>query len=388
MMKKMKYIFLALSVMAFFTACKDSDSVSIDSLQVFGNEFYYGQVVEVAMAVNMSNPDVARFEWQCDEGKFLEEQGYQLNRWQAPSKAGYYTIRCTATCGSAKETREATVYVSGFFFENFNGRSGNAVPTGWAQSNSGVQLTNNRMELYVSANGQSSGEVRYTMTKTDYPTIFPPFSFKSDVGIVGKTATSENANVPKYPSDSTQFNTGSNFNGRDNNSAYSIIGAAPSATVAPTYFISELRLEWWPTGQHCLSSLRYMPVNGTDTVTFIPGVNFDALIRFQWTRRADASQGIPQSTGWLAIPIKTDAFNYFDPNGEVGRNISMAVTEDYIVQVFVGDANVFETDQIKNWRANFDNAPLSVSQYKFIYPAKTRVYLDNVYFFLDSNFGK
>ena len=387
-MKHIKYLFWAIIAMPFFTACSDKDSVHIDSLQVFGNEFYYGQVVQVAMSVDMSNPDIASFLWECDGGTFLEEQGYQLNRWQAPSQAGYYTIRCTVKCGSASETREALALVSGFFFENFDGKSGNAVPTGWAQANSSVQLTNNRMEMRVSSIGQASGEVRYNMNKTD---LYPPFSFKSDVGIVGVTATSINDEDPKYPNDSTDFNKPIYYySGKDNNCAYSITGNTPSATLAPTYFITELRLEWWPTTEHCLSQLTYMPVEGSapgDSVTYIAGVDFDAFLRFQWTRRADVNAGIPQSTGWYAIPIKTGAFRYFEPQGEVGRNIAMAVTEDYIVQVFVEGAKVFETDQIKNWRAAFDNAPLAVKEYKYIYPAKTKVYVDNVYFYLDSEFG-
>lgn len=390
MRNTMKYLFLAISAVAFFTACREKDSVSIDSLQVFGNEFYYGQTVQVAMAVNMSNPDIADFYWECDGGKFLEEQGYQLNRWQAPSQAGYYTIKCTAKCGSASETREAVVLVSGFFFEKFDGKSGNAVPSGWAQSSSSVQLTNNRMELRVSATstGQSSGEVRYNMNKAD---LYPPFSFKSDVGIVGVTATSSNDNTPRYPTDSATFNRPDRyFSGKDNNCAYSITGNTPSATIAPTYFITELRLEWWPAAEHCLSSVTYMPVGGSapdDSVKYIAGVDYDAFIRFQWTRRADVSAGIPQSQGWCAIPIKTDAFKYFEPQGEVGRNIAMAVTEDYIVRVFVEGVKVFETDQIKNWRASCGDAPLAVKEYKYIYPAQTLVYLDNVYFFLDSELG-
>ena len=386
-MKNSKYLFLAIGIMAFFTACSDGDSVDIDSLQIFGEEFYYGQTVEMAMSVNMSNPDIADFYWESDGGNFLNPQGYKLNRWVAPSKAGYYTIKCTAKCGKASQTREAIAFVSGFFFEKFNGRNTlNAPPTGWSQSNSTVQLRNDRMELLVSANAQSAGEVRYNLNKSD---LYPPFSFKSDVGICGITATSENNNDPRYPNDSTRFNTGNNFSGRDNPCAYSITGNTPSATIAPTYFITELRLEWWPIGktEHCLSRLTYMPVGGTDSVTCLAGVDYDAFLRFQWTRRADVSAGIPQGTGWYAIPIKTDAFRYFKPEGEVGRNISMAVTEDYTVQVFVEGAKVFETDQLKNWRAGCDNAPLAVREYKYIYPAKTRVYVDNVYVYLDSGFG-
>jgi hypothetical protein len=209
------------------------------------------------------------------------------------------------------------------------------------------------------------------------------------VGIVGTTANSINTYIPKYPTDSTQFNNYALnfFRDKDNNCAYSITGNTPSTTVAPTYFITELRLEWWPTAQHCLPSVKYMPANGTDSVTYVAGVDYDAFIRFQWTKRADVNAGIPQSTGWLAIPFKTTAFQYYSPDGEVGRNISMAVTADYVVQVFVGGAKVFETDQFKNWRASHDNAPLAIKEYKYIYPAKTRAYVDNVYFYLDSGFG-
>ena len=388
-MKNLKYLFLAICSIAFFSACSDDDEVHIDSLQVFGEEFYYGETVNVGMSVSMSNPDDADFYWECDGGTFLQRQGYKLNQWKAPSKVGYYTIKCTVKCGSAKQTREAVIFVSGFFFENFNGKDGtNAAPTsGWAQSNTTMQIRNGRQELFVSTQGQASGEFRYNLGKSD---LYPPFSFKSDIGIVGTSANNYNPvdKTPWYPNDSILFA----FAGKDNNCAYALSTNTPSASIAPTYFISELRLEWWPMN-HVLSRVQYIPVGETEAKTFM-ATDFDAVLRFQWTRRANASEGIPQATGWYGIPFKTSALKYswtddyiLSNDDSKRKTVGIAVDEDYTVRVLVNGTEIFKTDEIKNWRPGYGNAPIAVKEYKYIYPAKTRLFVDNVYFYLDSNFG-
>jgi hypothetical protein len=371
-MRKIKYFILICSLPLFFIACDDG-IVEINSLQIFGDEFYYGETVNMGIAVKTSDPDNVDYHWECDGGAFLQRQGYSLNQWKAPNVPGVYKIKCTVTCGGKKQTREADLIVSSFFFEKFDANEGsNNLPSGWAQSNSASQTRNKRMELAVTTAGRDYGEFRYNFNTTN---LFPPFSFKSDVGIVG---TSANTNDPKYPNDSIKFG----FLGKDNACAYSLTGNAPSATYAPTYFISELRLEWWPDN-HVLSQVRYLPPGSTDTVT-IKASDFDAMVRFQWTRRANADAGISQASGWYAVPFKTTRLKY---GPEENRNVGMSLDEDYTIRIYVNGSEIFSSDAVKTWRADADNAPLAIKEYKYIYPAKSRLYVDNVYCYLDDHFG-
>jgi len=340
---------------------------------VFGEEFYYSETVNVAMSVSTSDPDDVDYFWECDGGTFLQRQGYSLNQWKAPNKAGIYKIKCTVTCGSAKQTREAEINVSGFFFEKFDNSDGsNSLPTGWAQSNSATQTRNKRMELQVTTAGKEYGEFRYDFKKTEF---FPPFSCKSDVGTVGG---SSNANNPKYPNAPEVFP----FAGKDNNCAIVVTTNTPSMTAAPTFFISELRLEWWPDN-HVLPELKYLAPGATDTTT-IASTDFDAMLRFRWTRRANVGEGIPQAQGWFAIPIKNSALKY---GVDVNKNIGLAIDEDYVVTANVNGVEVLRTEAIKNWRPTAGDAPMVIKEFKYVFPAKTRVYIDNVYVYLDALFG-
>ena len=94
---------------ALMASC-DDDYVEIDSLQVFGEEFFAGETVNVGMSVRMSDPDKADYYWECNGGTLLQRQGYTMNQWKAPRQSGRYTIKCTVTCGGAKETRQAEIY--------------------------------------------------------------------------------------------------------------------------------------------------------------------------------------------------------------------------------------------------------------------------------------
>ena len=65
-MKRIKYL-LMVAFVALMASC-DDDYVEIDSLQVFGEEFFAGETVNVGMSVRMSDPDKADYYWECNGG--------------------------------------------------------------------------------------------------------------------------------------------------------------------------------------------------------------------------------------------------------------------------------------------------------------------------------
>lgn len=388
-MKKLKYIILLSVLSPVLFSCTDEDGVQIDSLQVFGEEFYYGETVNVGMSVKTSDPGNTSFYWECDGGAFLQRQGYTLNQWQAPRKAGVYKIKCTVTSGGSKQTREADVMVSGLFFERFSSENSNSLPTGWSQTNTtgGFYIRDQRLELIV-AQGFDHGEVRYNIGQSNF---FPPFSCKSDIGIVGPPA---NANTPLYPnSDKSNPNTfASKFSTADNHCGIAITANTPSAALAPTYFINELRVEIYPETDHAQSEIKYLRVGGepgnpADSIT-INKADFDGILRFQWTRRANVAAGIVQLQSWYSIPFRAAALRY---GAEQPVTIGLSVDENYIVSVAANGSEIFKTEELKNWRQTIINldgvgAPLAAKEFKYMYPANTRVFLDNVFFYAAANY--
>ncbi|MDR1810961.1 MAG: hypothetical protein LBR34_11290 [Prevotella sp.] len=383
-MKKLKNIVLLSFLSLAFLSCEDEDSVQIDSLQVFGEEFYYGETVNVGMAVHSSDPDNTSYYWECDGGSFLQRQGYTINQWKAPKRAGVYKIKCTVTCGSAKQTREADIMVSGLFFERFSGANANSLPTGWSQTNTtgGFYIRDKRLELVV-AQGFDHGEVRYNIGQSNF---FPPFSCKSDVGIVGAPG---NINVPLYPNSDNSSTSAfaSKFPSADNYCGVAITANTPSATLAPTYFINELRVEFYPEADHAQSEIKYLRVGGepgnpADSVP-INKADFDGILRFQWTRRANVAAGIVQLQSWYSIPFKAAVLRY---GAEQPVTIGLSVDEDYIVSVAANGNEIFSTEELKNWRQTIIDldgvgAPIAAKEFKYLYPANTRVFLDNVFFY-------
>lgn len=384
-MKTLKYIILA-AIVVFVYSCKNEGEIVIDSLQIFGDEFYYGETVNVGMAVSTPDPDNTTFYWECDGGSFLQRQGYTLNQWKAPDKAGVYKIKCTVECNGKKVTREADLLVSGFFFQRFDSPDANTLPNGWSQSNSATQTRGKRMELQVTTSGQHHGEIRYNMNKSE---LYPPYSTKADVGIVGSVS---NVNDPKYPNSSTATSGtfASRYPTQDNYSAIHITGNTPSTTAAPTHFINEMRVEFYPEADHVQPFYKYLKVGGEsgsplDSIT-IAESEFDAIFRFQYTRRANVSEGILQQQVWYAIPFKASSLVF---GAEKPVSFGVSVSEDYIVTVTANDAVIFTTNEVKNWReTKGGNAVLAAKEFKFSYPSHTRMFLDNVFFWLDSNFGK
>lgn len=392
-MKKLKYLILLCSLFLLLFSCKDESFVKIDSLQVLGEEFYYGQTVNIAMSVKTSDPDNTTYFWECDGGTLLNRQGYTLNQWKAPRVSGRYKVRCTVTCNDEKQTREAEIFVNGFFFQRFeSGEGTNTLPTGWGQDYSQPQIRNHRLELQVNNNAQSHGTARYAFGQSN---MYPPFSVKADVGIVGETAASVNNFNPKYPnSDKSNPNSfASRFPNADNWCAIAITGNTLSADTI-THFINEVRVIFYPEADHALPEMKFLkrdgdPTNPADTIA-IAKSDFDAIFTFQVTRKANIGAGIPQQQVTYGIPFKASSLIY---GVEDPHTIGLSVDMDYNVSVAANGAVIFTTDAIKTWRESFLNtegrpsAAWAASQFRYYYPTATRVFLDNVIAYLEANYG-
>ena len=362
-------IFWVVCLIAMFSSCND-DFVEIDSLQVFGEEFYKGETVNLGIAVRMSNPDDAYYYWECDGGTLLQRQGYTLNQWKAPREAGTYTVRCTVSCGGAKQTREAKILVNGYFFERFGGSS----VQGWSNSNTTAKVKDGRYELFVNS-GKTNAEIRYNFNDLE---LYPPVSGEYDCGIIGNKLV--NTYSPRFPVDSIA----AKFGDTDNPCGVSITGNSPAASVTSTYYISEVRVEWYPMA-HLRSSQNYYTWDDPDNEKTIKAEDFDAFFSFHWVLKANSETGSKQKDGWVKVPYTIPALKY---GVDVNKHIGIAIAEDYSIKFLVDGTEIFTADEMKKWRASHDNAPFQIKEFKHRYPGKTAVYLDNVYFYDDGNFGK
>ena len=102
-----------MAIAAGLTSCSDeSDSLTIDSLNTMGDEFYCNQKVKVWMCVNSSDLWHTTYTWSCDGGTLTQPQGLNEMTWKAPSVPGTYPIPCTAKVGNKAQTRSHQMYVS------------------------------------------------------------------------------------------------------------------------------------------------------------------------------------------------------------------------------------------------------------------------------------
>lgn len=372
-MKKYSILAMAFTLLAL-GSCKDEEWVRIDSLQVFGDEFYQGATVDLGMSVETSNPDVNYYEWFCEEGSLrLSQQGYTVMKWTAPKKSGNFTVGCTVHCGSKKETRYATIKVTGLFFDRFAG----STLTNWSNSASSPAKRGNRLETQVSPsnNLDSLGYVYKAIGATDF---YPPASVNASVGIIGGNT---NVNNPKFPvSTPPPVSGGSGLISRDkwdNFMGFGMTGSDPGADISPTYWISEVRVDWWPYGSMQPIHTYCAPEDDPDLPASrtIAAADFNARIAVKWTHRANIAGGVAAYDGWFMVYFKHAAFTH---GLDVNKVVGVAVDEDYNVIVGVDGAQVFTTDAIRKWTENQPDSYLKVNQVKYVYPNYTYVYMNYV----------
>ena len=270
---------------------------------------------------------------------------------------------CTVHCHGKKETRTAVIKVNGIFFDRFAG----STLSGWsAASGNSAVLRSGRLETQVSATNttDSAGSVTKSFGVSAF---FPPASITSSLGIVvGPT----NANTPKFPVSSANP-TWDNFLG------FGLTGSDPGVDLSPTYYISEIRVDWWPTTHIQNTVTYYAPEDDPELPAFrtINDTDFNARVAVRWTRRADIGAGIQAYSGWFMTFFDAPALTH---DGDVNKVMGLAIDEDYKVFVYVGGTEVFSTTAIQTWQSTHADCPFQISQVKYLYPNYTRVYMNNV----------
>lgn len=358
-MKKINIFLTALTALALISCSKET--VEIDSLQVLGDEFFQGQQVNVGMAVKTSNPDKNYYYWYCDAGSFpAAQQGYPVNKWTAPKANGEYTIGCTVTCGGESSTREIKVKVTGLFFDRF---SGNKLATSWSATNQTAILRYGRLETNVSTTRTDS--LGFLTCGLGLAAAYPPVSSTADLGIVEGMNP---AFTPSYPVSSPAHPNWDNF------MSVGFTGKSPDSSIPTTFYINEIRFDWWPT-QHMLASVPYFSPDDDYEEHFKDASTFDVRLVCTYTRKSDTSVGIDTYSGTFQVFFSTVDLK-FGP--DVTRNVAMSISEDYIVKLYAGQSEICSSDAVKIWRESHDNAALTINQFKYIYPSVTKVFMDNL----------
>lgn len=370
-MKNVKYLLL-LCVVALMSACTEKDYVNIDSLQVFGERFYKGETVNMGMSVSMSNPDIAEYYWECDGGQIVHRNGYVVNQWKAPRENGVYTVRCTVKCGSASETREAKIVVDGYFFETF----GN---TTVSMNNSGAtSKSTGGVDGYYQGVAQSGKTSVYLGKDFGDSELYAPVSGELDCWIIDDAKI--NTNKPLYPVDSVK----AAFKNVDNPLALHLEGNTPPAEVTTTYFIKSVRVEWWPMA-HLLKGQNYSTVDEPLVTKRVLRDDFDGMVSFQWTKKANADTGEKQASGWFKMPFKSDLLRY---SAGVKHRMALCITNDNIIKFFCDGVEVVSYDGMAQYCAANDNAKFQVKGFRFMFPGKTACGIDNMVLYDDGTFGK
>lgn len=227
----MKYLhcILSLAIAAGLTSCSDeSDSLTIDSLNTMGDEFYCNQKVKVWMCVNSSDLWHTTYTWSCDGGTLTQPQGLNEMTWKAPSVPGTYTITCTAKVGNKEQTRSHQMYVSSYFFEKFSNKSQTSFSLQNAKSSIKTDAAGNQ---YLQATVNSSTEpTRYIRHSFNDDELRVPFSVRAKLGFDGNMPTTRTITVGKKSANAVleyRWNMRSDLTNENN-------------------YIGQIRLQWYP----------------------------------------------------------------------------------------------------------------------------------------------
>jgi len=412
-MKRYSILTVVLAALVLLGSCsKDKDFVRIDSISVLGDEFPQGATVQLGMSAEVSDVN-ARYDWFCDGGTILERQnGYVTMTWTAPMASGEYTVGCTVTVGSASETRTVKIRVTGLFFDRFVGATSTWTKSG---NSANLDVLEGRLTTAVTATANAPADsVAYATKALGKADFYPPVSVTARTGIMGGI---QNPNTPKYPVTAppyawetiqedlstdpptpvSRWTVGndvppdairSRVPGWDNPMGFGLTGDDPGVELASTHYISEVRLDWWPT-THMQSTLRYysptdepyFQEDGPAPVAPVPpstiaAADFNARVAIRWERRQSIAPAVQAYGGWIMIPFKHAAF---EQGLDVDKVVGISVAEDYTISVVVDKETVYTTDGLKVWKSTWmPSALFKINEVKYQYPKRTRVYLDDV----------
>jgi len=342
---KIKYVsIIILIVAASLTGCleRNKGTLRIDSLSFYGNEFFCNQKIKMWMCVESDNLYIAEYDWGCEAGHFTEKI-FGEACWVAPNVPGEYDVWCKVTIGKNTETRHRTVNVSRYFFEYFTNGSVWTVPSTTTAAR--VLDPNVWMMLNVNSTTATTSYINYVFND---PNLKIPFSCRATMG-----------HVTRMPKDSIAIGTGR----AANTIAYQLLlNRDPGLT---GLYIDQINFALYPVG----SETNIMPIDETSGEK----CNGWAMIR-----QAGVGAAVPYPAFFYHPALNFD-------EGE-NKKVSINVSEDYLLKIYVAGEKVFESDGIKTWRTvNNYSGSMHVSEWRIIVPNAQSGTAANVpQFFLDN----
>jgi hypothetical protein len=323
---------IALSFLAF--ACKKGPGLKIESLNKAGEEFYFGEKVPVWASTSGDNNGTT-YEWKATGGTFdgFRTQDLFENLWIAPSTAGEYTITATAKSSGGTSSKSTSMKVTRYFFDEFQSAytlNGN----GWSTSNTTNSLVANvdtaLSQLNLTSSSTSGPNVRRNL---DLAELKIPFSVRTRLGWRTFFRASSTIVISMF------FNQPSN----------------------PTYpYIREIRWEIWPTVNPATTNnfqIRYE--------TFVPATN---------TSKFSTVGNVFPNPLPLISPVAGRSPIFSLANGEL-KNFSFSIDANEVFHAYVGGAEWFTSNGIKDWLAGaraaypgFENP--SPREYRVAFPAR------------------
>lgn len=317
----MKYFHLLISLiisLGFFSCSDESESLTVDTLNAMGDEFYCNQKVKVWMCVNSSDLWNTNYTWTCDSGMLTQPQGLNEMTWKAPSVPGTYTITCTATVGDQSVIRSHKMYVSSYFFEKFSGESQTSFSLQNAKSKF-VTESNGNQYLQTTVNS-STEPTRYIRHSFGDDALCIPFSVRAKVGFDKYMPTTQLITVGKKSANAVleyRWNMRSDLTNENN-------------------YIGQIRMQWYP----------HVPTDGypvlTDGTTTVEGTT-------DWNVCLIAQHISP--TG-----IKTEVNEYHKLNTmNIFQNmsyhtVSMGMASDEVLVSFVDGSEVLRSNIVRDLR--------------------------------------
>ncbi len=318
-MKNLFKIFLLLCAIGM-TSCGDEDTLSIDSLNTNGDEFYCNQKVKVWMCVNSSDLWHTTYKWTCDGGEFTQPQGLNEETWKAPATPGYYTITCEATCGDKSETRSHVMYVSSYFFEKFEASAQSSFT--FQNHTNSLRKENNGNQYLMCTVNSSTEPTRYIRHAFNDNSLHTPLSTRIKIGFVSNIPTTQKIAVGTKSGNAVlEYRWNLRADATNNNS-----------------YINQIRMLWFPH----VPTEGYPVLSGT-TRTVEGTTDWNIQLIVQHTSETGAKTSVNEYH-------LSNTLNIFK-NGEY-HNVSLGVDENEDLIVFVDGSEVLRSQAVHNLRTS------------------------------------
>jgi hypothetical protein len=342
-MRHTKKYLPALLATLLFLGCEEEPMVEIDSLSAMGDEFFFREKVKVWMAVKTDNLPAARYTWSCDAGRLTQPQTLDENTWQAPREAGTYTITCTVDVDGVKKTRSRQMIVSGFYFDKLE-RTPHTFTTNSSTANLVLDpvTKTSHLEARVNSTTATRGYVQRAFDDLELKT---PFSTQAQVGWISN-----------FPTNQITIGTST-----AQNTLYYEWTMNRDPDRVDNLYIDNIRFEWYPRGKS----------SGLPVAAGFGAWNGNLRIQV----RNVSTNGTSFLNAYVNSPALTFAQNQF-------KKVSITIDADYVAHVFVEGVEVINSNEIKQWRTNFNiTDDMYVNQWRINYVSNTGqtplIFIDN-----------